>query len=181
MQRSHVGRLEVILMRKVKIVLLVVVIALVVLFVTQNQPYFQERYRFAFDPFVLEPITLPELPNLVYFCICFGLGALITWLAMLIGRFRMKKELKGLNQTTTSQQVQIDTLNRELAEAKAIPNGIATAKSALGNDLDKEVISPENDLGKDESSPENDVVENANVTDTDHEKEASVPTSKDTV
>jgi hypothetical protein len=51
----------------------------------------------------------------------------------------------------------------------------------LGNDLDKEVSPPENDLVKDESALENDVVENANVTDTDHEKETSAPTSKDTV
>lgn len=117
-------------MRKVKIIILVVVIALTVLFVTQNQPYFQERHRFVFDPFVLEPITLPELPNLVYFGICLGVGVLLTWLATVIGRFRLKKELKTLRQTTTSQRVTIDTLNRELAEAKAIPPSMVVEESA---------------------------------------------------
>ena len=167
-------------MRKVKIFLLVVVIALVVLFVTQNQPYFQERHRFALDPFVLEPITLPELPNLVYFCICFGLGALITWLAMLIGRFRLKKEIKGLKQTTTSQQVQIDTLSRELAEAKAIPAGIDTGARPLDQGLDNLTPPSEDIVEKDTSPMEDQSDENAIVANADHEKEGSDPAGKDT-
>ncbi len=113
-------------MRKVKIIIFIVVIAIAILFVTQNQPYFQERHRFAFDPFVLEPILMPELPNLVYFGICLGVGVLLTWLATMIGRFRMKKELKALRLRSTSQQTTIDTLNRELAEAKAMPASVAT-------------------------------------------------------
>lgn len=153
-------------MRKVKIVILVVVIALTVLFVTQNQPYFQERHRFVFDPFVLEPITLPELPNLIYFCICLGLGGLITWLATVIGRFRLKKELKVLGQTTTSQQVKIDTLNRELAEAKAIPSSIETVASV-----------PDVDHVEDASVP----VEDVSVSDTDLAEENSIPASTDKV
>ena len=146
-------------MRKVKIIILVVVIALTVLFVTQNQPYFQERHRFVFDPFVLEPITLPDLPNLVYFVICMGIGGLLTWLAMVIGRFRLKKELKVLGQTTTSQQVKIDTLNRELAEVKAIPSITEPVASV----------------------PENDLVEDASVTEPDHREENSAPASADKV
>ncbi len=146
-------------MRKVKIIILVVVIALTVLFVTQNQPYFQERHRFVFDPFVLEPITLPDLPNLVYFVICLGIGGLLTWLAMVIGRFRLKKELKVLGQTTTSQQVKIDTLNRELAEVKAIPSITEPVASV----------------------PENDLVEDASVTEPDHREENSAPASADKV
>jgi|GEM_PF-4029039 len=113
-------------MRKVKIVIITVVIAITVLFVAQNQPYFQQRHRFAFDPFMLEPITLPELPNLFYYGICLGVGVLLTWLTMLIGRFRIKKELKALRQRTASQQVTIDTLNQELAEAKAVGVGATT-------------------------------------------------------
>ena len=58
--------------------------------------------------------TIPELPNIAYFGICFLLGLILAGLKGLPAKFRLKKDIKTKNATIASLNEQINTLKIDL-------------------------------------------------------------------
>jgi uncharacterized integral membrane protein len=102
-------------MKKVKVVLWLIVLIFLGLLVYQNQEYFFSTNALQIDLKISTwQWSLPELQTIAYMGICFAVGFIWAGILGLSSRFRLKKEIKTLNQTVDSHAAQISSLKTEL-------------------------------------------------------------------
>ena len=107
-------------MRKFKIAVWVIIIGLLLLFMFQNQEYFQTTNDFKIN-FIFVDYQFPGISNAIVFLACFVLGLLVAFIFGLIDRFKNKKTVKQLNTTIHSNQETITKLADELESVKHKP------------------------------------------------------------
>ena len=108
-------------MRKFKIFLWLLLLAVLAVVVWQNQAFFMTRQSFHVDPWLAGPYATPELPIVVICAGLFLLGFLIAYVYGLYGYFKQGKTIKHLNATVAAQTEEIQTLRRRVEEIEQPP------------------------------------------------------------
>jgi hypothetical protein len=108
-------------MRKFKIFLWLLLLAVLAVVVWQNQAFFMTRQSFHVDPWLAGPYATPELPIVVLCVGLFLLGFLIAYVYGLYGYFKQGKTIKHLNATVAAQTEEIQTLRRRVEEIEPPP------------------------------------------------------------
>lgn len=108
-------------MRKFKIFLWLLLLAVLAVVVWQNQAFFMTRQSFQVDPWLAGPYATPELPIVVICAGLFLLGFLIAYVYGLYGYFKQGKTIKHLNATVAAQTEEIQTLRRRVEEIEQPP------------------------------------------------------------
>jgi len=99
-------------MKTIKAIFLLVILGLLGTLIYQNLTYFMTPTVLHFDFKVSTwHWSAPELPNITYWGICFGLGLLITGMKGLFTAFRLGREIK-------TQDNLIGTLRQEINDLK---------------------------------------------------------------
>ncbi len=96
-------------MKKIKILFWIIIFAIVVLFIFQNQPLFLEKQAIRID-LQFARYELPQIPNVIILMASFLIGLLLSYFFNLSERFRSKKMVRQLNATIDSLQQEISTL-----------------------------------------------------------------------
>jgi uncharacterized integral membrane protein len=120
-------------MKKVKIGLLLIVLAFIAVFIYQNQEYFLSQPSFNLNlKFV--SYSFPGVYNAVLALGFFVAGFLIAYISSLAVRFKARKEIRNLNCTVDSHMQKISFLQSELDSYKvrassfnATPDGAQNA------------------------------------------------------
>ncbi len=100
-------------MKKAKIVFWVIVLIFAGIFFYSNKDFFMAGQILTLNLYFKEFKT-PELPMAVLFLVFFLVGFLIAYFSSLYERFKTKKSVKNLEDTTTFQSEEISTLKKEL-------------------------------------------------------------------
>lgn len=108
-------------MRKFKIFLWLLLIAVLAVVVWQNQAFFMMRQSFHVNPGIAGPYVTPELPIVVICAGLFLIGFLIAYIYGLYGYFKQNKTIKHLNATVAAQTEEIQNLQRELEALQPPP------------------------------------------------------------
>lgn len=99
-------------MKTIKFLFLLIILGLLGLLVYQNLEYFMAKQALAIDLKISGwHWTIPELPTLTFWGICFGLGLLITGLKGLVTAFSLGREIKR-------KDAKIDSLKQEIMDLK---------------------------------------------------------------
>ena len=108
-------------MKKIKYIMWLIIIALIGIIIYQNQEYFLARQSLGINLWIGEPYQTPELLNVVFFLIVFGVALIIGYLFSLAARFRANQTVKAMRRELESQVETIAALQRELDTYK--PSG----------------------------------------------------------
>ncbi len=112
-------------MKKLKLIIVLIILALVTIFAFQNQDYFKQTHQLSLDLILAGPYTTPVLNNATICIAAFLLGVIIAYLLTLTGRIKQRKSIKTLNYTLNDRQNEIVTLKTELETQKpSAPSGI---------------------------------------------------------
>lgn len=99
-------------MKTIKTLFWLIILGLLGTLIYQNKAYFMTPSALTLNlKFSTWQWTLPELQNIVYWGICFGLGLLLTGIKGLFTAFRLGREIKRKNAS-------IDTLKQEINDLK---------------------------------------------------------------
>lgn len=126
-------------MKKFKLVLALIIMALLGLFFYQNKAFFMAKEMLHFQLPFMEDYPLPEMPNAILFLACILFGLLITYFFNLLERFRANKTIKGLNATVDSNLEMISSLKNELATYKSRENRADTPAADAQEEIEKKV------------------------------------------
>ena len=100
-------------MKTIKYLLLLVITILVAALAYFNQDYFMAIVSFKFK--IRESVyTIPGLPTLAYFGICFFLGLILSGIGTLSAKFGLKKTIKKQKSTIDELNTRIIDLKNEL-------------------------------------------------------------------
>jgi uncharacterized integral membrane protein len=121
-------------MKKFKFVFGLLIIGLLGLIVYQNQELFLNKQSFRIYLFFMDEYKAPDLPNAVFFLVCFLIGLLISYFLILSERFKSKKMIKSLNASVDSHVRELSTLK---SEVESIKTGAAGDKPNGGDDSAK--------------------------------------------
>lgn len=105
-------------MKKIKIIFALIILAVIGLFVYQNQDYFMIKTSLKAD-FYFRHYILPEAVNGIYWLGCFALGFLISYFSSLLFRFKAQKKIKLQNQTIENYRETVQELKNEVEKIKA--------------------------------------------------------------
>jgi len=102
-------------MKTIKTLFLLVIIGLLSTLVYQNLDYFMTPSALHIDFKVSTwQWTIPALPLIAYWGICFGLGLLITGMKGLFTAFRLGREIKSQDKLMTTLKQEINDLKTKL-------------------------------------------------------------------
>lgn len=102
-------------MKTIKTLFLLVIIGLLSTLVYQNLDYFMTPSALHIDFKVSTwQWTIPALPLIAYWGICFGLGLLITGMKGLVTAFRLGREIKNQDKLVTTLKQEINDLKTKL-------------------------------------------------------------------
>ncbi|MCP3941363.1 MAG: LapA family protein [Desulfobacteraceae bacterium] len=102
-------------MKIIKTLFLLVILGLLGTLIYQNQNYFMAPSALHIDFKISTWFwTTSELPNIIYWGICFGLGLLITGIKGLLTAFRLGREIKEKNKLVGSLKQEINNLTTKL-------------------------------------------------------------------
>ncbi len=105
-------------MKKFKIGLIIVILAVFGLFVLQNLQFLLEKKSITLNLFFVRAYSTPELPMGVILLISFLAGFLIAYIVALFERFSLKNIIKALNYTIESNIEKIAELKNEVSSIK---------------------------------------------------------------
>lgn len=105
-------------MRKFKIAIWVIIFGLLILFMFQNQEYFQNKANLKINLMVVDAYQFPEVTNAVIFLACFVLGMLVAFFFGFVDKFKNKKVVKQLTGAISSNKETITKLESELDDIK---------------------------------------------------------------
>jgi hypothetical protein len=102
-------------MKTIKTLFLLVILGLLSTLVYQNLDYFMTPSALHID-FKISTWqwTIPALPLIAYWGICFGLGLLITGMKGLVTAFRLGREIKNQDKLVTTLKQEINDLKTKL-------------------------------------------------------------------
>jgi type II secretory pathway pseudopilin PulG len=127
-------------MKKVKLIIIGIILALVIVFAFQNQDYFQLKHSLGLNLIVAGPYKTPEISNAVICIVAFLLGMIVFSLLTLSGRIKQRKSIKALNNSLNNQQIEITSLKSELDASRAstsgqvLPDSVSTPTSQGGEE-----------------------------------------------
>ena len=102
-------------MKTIKTLFLLVILGLLGTLIYQNLDYFMAPYALHIDFKVSTwQWTIPALPLIAYWGICFGLGLLITGMKGLFTAFRLGREIKNQDKLMTTLKQEINDLKTKL-------------------------------------------------------------------
>jgi hypothetical protein len=102
-------------MKTIKTLFLLVIIGLLSTLIYQNLDYFMTPSALHIDFKVSTwQWTIPALPLIAYWGICFGLGLLITGMKGLVTAFRLGREIKNQDKLVTTLKQKINDLKTKL-------------------------------------------------------------------
>ncbi len=105
--------------KRVKIGIWVIIIALLALLFHQNQDFFLASQSLALNLY-FKTFSLPEVVNIFLFLICFLAGLLFAAYFIFFDRFKLKKINKTLNTTLNTHLEKISSLKKELETLRPI-------------------------------------------------------------
>ncbi len=108
-------------MKKLKILLLLIILALLGFFIYQNMDYLIKTEETVGIHFRSFDWTSPALPVLVYWGICFAAGLLIAGIRGFAKAFVLGRELKKKNLIIQEQEIQISDLNTRINDLTRTP------------------------------------------------------------
>jgi len=102
-------------MKTIKTLFLLVIIGMLSTLIYQNLDYFMASSALHIDFKVSTwQWTIPALPLIAYWGICFGLGLLITGMKGLFTGFRLGREIKNQDKLVTTLKQEINNLKTKL-------------------------------------------------------------------
>lgn len=101
-------------MKRARIALSLVAVALIGLIVVQNWDYFGAPQRFKVDLYVLDEHLTPGIGNWFFFIVCFLIGFLPSYIRSLIEGYRSERLIKKLYAASAAQNEEISGLKREV-------------------------------------------------------------------
>jgi len=117
-------------MKKVKVAFWVILLAVVVVFVYQNNDFFMAKQILRFKLPILDELRTPELPHAILFLAFFLTGFLMAYFFSLYDRFKSRKTIKNLNAATVSQLQELATLKSEMESLRSDSSGNKAASGA---------------------------------------------------
>jgi hypothetical protein len=108
-------------MKKIKLVVMLLIVALILVFAFQNQTYFQEKQQLGLSLPLMDPYSTPEVSTAAICLICFFLGFLFSFMMSISGRMKRKRTIKSLNLSVKKREKEIETLKKEIKEAVPEP------------------------------------------------------------
>jgi hypothetical protein len=108
-------------MKKIKILLYLLALAVVGLLGYQNQDFFMAQTSLRLDLYIREPYLSRPLPNAVLFLASFLAGLLLAYGYSLSGRFKSGRTIRQLNATVAGQAEQITHLRSDAEVLKGAP------------------------------------------------------------
>lgn len=129
-------------MKKFKIVLWLIIIALLILVFFQNKAFFIGKQALMLDLYVTEPFQSLPLPIAVWLLVALVIGFLFAYFLALVERFKTNRLLKGLKAKLESQEKTIAQMKQEMAanhgySSNEVVNGEAIGMSASGSETHK--------------------------------------------
>ncbi len=121
-------------MQKVKYLLWLVIVALLAIFIYQNNEYFMAEHRIGINLYFFDAET-GELPNIAYFVAVFVIGFLVSLLLSLSHAYKKRKTIKELNEKINADKKRIDEMESRLAAVEGSGSGAVGADS--GGDREK--------------------------------------------
>lgn len=118
-------------MKKFRIVLWVIFIALVLLVYFQNRTFFNKMQQFTINFKVAGPYQSKELPIAVWFLGTLCLGFLIAYVYALIEKFKTGRLIKGLKTEMEKQEQMIAQMKQEMAPAPEFPSNEVVDAQAI--------------------------------------------------
>jgi uncharacterized integral membrane protein len=101
-------------MKKVKLVIFGIIVALLLVFAFQNQTYFMETAQLELNLYFMDKMITPVISNAIV-CLSFlVLGFVLSFLLSLSGRIKRKRIVKELNKTLTEREKELVTLKSEV-------------------------------------------------------------------
>lgn len=127
-----------------KLVLLIVVIGLLSLLVFENQEYFLAVQAFTVDLKIHESLnwTIPGVPNLAFWGICFFIGLFLAGYKALSIRFRLNKQLRQKETMIRTLKDELNAIKTELDVFKHDPYIKPVYQSVI---TDEETQQPQNE------------------------------------
>lgn len=116
-------------MKKVKLVVLLVILAVIVLIGYQNMGFLLVKHHFGINLWFVN-YQSPEIQNGVLVLGFFVAGLLLAFIATLRSRWHARRAIKGLAGEVTSSSEKITALERELAALKAVPQNTETVEES---------------------------------------------------
>ncbi len=105
-------------MKKIKIICVIIIVALIILMGVQNQEYFIQKNPIGFNFYFLD-YTIPETANGIYWVVCFATGFLLSYFSSLMFRFKTNRKIKLHNQTIENYRETVEELKKEIEKIKA--------------------------------------------------------------
>jgi uncharacterized integral membrane protein len=101
-------------MKKVKLVIFGIIVALLLVFAFQNQTYFMETAQLELNLYFMDKMITPVISNAIV-CLSFlVLGFVLSFLLSLSGRIKRKRIVKELNKTLIEREKELVTLKSEV-------------------------------------------------------------------
>ncbi len=101
-------------MKKVKLVIFGIIVALLLVFAFQNQTYFMKTAQLELNLYFMDKMITPVISNAIV-CLSFlALGFVLSFLLSLSGRIKRKRIVKELNKTLTEREKELVTLKSEV-------------------------------------------------------------------
>lgn len=117
-------------MKKLKLVLLIVVIALLGTLFYQNKGYFLAAPLIVLDIY-FKQIEISTVSNVMMILGAFIIGVLLSYFMTLASRFKASKTIKNLNDTVAQQQETISSLKNRMEQQPASHAGQPTDASIV--------------------------------------------------
>ena len=107
-------------MSKFKIFIWIIILAIVVTVLLQNETVFLAKQAIGINLYFVQYKT-PELPTAIYFLTTLIIGLFISYLFGLSDKFKARKAIKGLTATLDSQRQELASLKQEIETLKKKP------------------------------------------------------------
>lgn len=108
-------------MRKFKVILWILLVAVVGMFFYQNKDFFLSKPSLTFQVPFFEVYHIPQIPNALSFVAFFVLGLLIAYFFGLLERFKSNRTLKTKEATISAQMEEIAALKSRLDKGPTSP------------------------------------------------------------
>ncbi len=113
-------------MQKIKYLFWLVIVAVLAIFIYQNNEYFMAEHSIGIDLYFFAGKS-GELPNIVYFLAVFVIGFLISLLLSFSHGYKKRKTIKELNEKINADKQRIDEMESRLAAVEGAGSGMAGA------------------------------------------------------
>ncbi|MGM0404217.1 MAG: lipopolysaccharide assembly protein LapA domain-containing protein [Thermodesulfobacteriota bacterium] len=123
-------------MQKIKYFLWLVIVAVLAIFIYQNNEYFMAEHSIGINLYFFEGES-GELPNILYFLAVFVIGFLVSLLLSFSYGYKKRKTIKELNEKINADKQRIDEMESRLAAVEG--SGSGTAGSDVGADSENAV------------------------------------------